>query len=164
MIHLMRAKQATPGSRTREAAGFTLIELMVALVIVSILVAIAVPSYTTQTRKSRRTEAKTALLDLASREERFNSTNNAYTSDPAKLGYNGNWPITVGSGYYQLSVCVNNTAASCPATDAGTGSTFVLTATPINSQAKDTQCAKFRIDNTGLQTITGPVVSTQCWN
>jgi len=52
---------------TPPAAGFTLVELMIVVVIASILLAIAVPSYMTQVRESRRTEAKTALLDLAGR-------------------------------------------------------------------------------------------------
>jgi type IV pilus assembly protein PilE len=72
-----------PAPRKHRSAGFTLIELMVAVVVLTIIVAIAVPSYSNQVRKSHRTEAKTALLDLASREERFLSTNGAYTSMPA---------------------------------------------------------------------------------
>ena len=64
--------------------GFTLIELMVVVAIATILFAIAIPSYVTYIRQSRRTEAKTAVLDLAGREERYLSTNpTAYTDVPA---------------------------------------------------------------------------------
>lgn len=142
-------------------------ELMVTVIIGAILVAIAVPSYTMQTRKSRRTDAKTALLDLAGREERYNSTNSVYTSAPANLGYGGPWPMMVGGGYYQISVCVNTAVANCPGTDAGTGAAFVLTAQPVpgSTQAKDTQCASFTLDNTGLQSVTGTSAATpsDCW-
>jgi type IV pilus assembly protein PilE len=109
--------------------GFTLIELMVTIVVAATLIAIAVPSYTSQTRKARRTDAKTALLDLASREERYNGTNSTYTSDSAKLGYTGAFPVQIGGGYYQISACVAATIAS-PCTDASTGATFALAATP----------------------------------
>jgi len=54
-------------SRKHTSFGFTLIELMVTVAIVTILATIAVTSYTSQIQKSRRTEAKSALLDLAGR-------------------------------------------------------------------------------------------------
>lgn len=154
------------GVRAGNANGFTLIELMIVVVIASILLAIAIPSYRTQTQKSRRTEAKMALLDLASREERFNSTNTSYTSTPGLLGYSGAWPIKVGSGYYQITACVNTTTACM--TDAGTGQAFLLTAQPVpgGPQAADTACGSFTVDNTGSQKVTGALSATPstCWN
>ncbi len=57
--------------RTVLPKGFTLIELMVTIMVAAILAAIAVPSYTSQIRKSRRTEARNAVLDAAAREERL---------------------------------------------------------------------------------------------
>jgi type IV pilus assembly protein PilE len=145
--------------------GFTLIELMVVIIVAAILVGIAVPSYMAQTRKSRRTDAKTALLDLAGREERYNSTNSVYTSVPGDLGYAGQWPAKVGGGYYQISVCVNAAVANCPEADTGTGATFVLTAQPVpgSTQAEDTQCGSFTLDNTGLQKVTGTSPPSDCW-
>src|SRR5580704_3895466 len=101
--------------RISASAGFTLVELLIVIVIATILATIAIPSYQAQIRKSRRTDAKTALLDLAAREERYNSTYNTYTSVPANLGYSGNFPVTVGSGYYQINI--NVCAALACATD-----------------------------------------------
>jgi type IV pilus assembly protein PilE len=157
--------QVTCGLGIRNpAAGFSLIELMVTILIASILVAIAVPSYTAQTRKSRRTEARNALLELASREERFNSTNSVYTSNPENLGYSGAWPVRVGSGYYQVTACANAPGA-CP-TDAGTGAAFLLTAQPVpdSSQAGDAQCGSFILDNTGAEAVSGTGTASSCWN
>ena len=152
-----------PVSPARSIAGFTLIELMVTIVVASILAAIAIPAYTSQIRKSRRTEAKTALLDLASREERFNSTNSAYTSSLASLGYAGTaWPVTVGSGYYQITA-VACAAVTCGA-DAGTGAAFLLTAQPVAPQDKDTICGSFTLDNMGIQQVTGTATAATCWN
>ncbi|MEA3181442.1 MAG: type pilus assembly protein PilE [Gammaproteobacteria bacterium] len=139
---------------SRPVAGFTLIELMVVITIASILLVIAVPSYTSQMRKSRRTEARTALLDLAAREERFFSTNSAYTNLPANLGYAGNFPVPVGSSYYQINVTIN-----------APGSTFSATAAPINGQAADaTQCGTFTINNTGQQLVSGGTGAVTCWS
>lgn len=149
----------------RGLAGMTLIELMVVVTIVGILAAIAYPSYLSQTRKSRRTEARTALLDLAAREERYFATNSIYTSSPANLGYAGSsFPVNVGSNYYQITACVSATAAIGACTDAGTGAAFLLTATPINDQQKDSTCGTLTMDATGAQAASGSAGTTICWN
>ena len=152
--------KAIPTIRAVDAKGFTLVELLTAMVVAAILLAVAIPSYRTQTQKSRRTEAKTALLDLASREERFNSTNSVYTSTPANLGYSGTWPLKVGNGYYQITACVAaNTACG---TDTVTGQAFLLKADPVGAQQSDSQCGTFTLDSTGLQKVTGS--GSNCWN
>ena len=152
-------------SQGRRSQGFTLIELMVALVVGSILLAIAVPSYQQQVRTSRRTEAKAALLDLAGREERFMSTNGvAYSNQFAQLGYAA-WPTPVGSGYYTIAqpvICASG-AAACP-----TVSTFTITAIPVagTSQAADTPCQSFTVTSTGQRTSAdggGLDTTTTCW-
>ena len=139
---------------SRPAGGFTLIELMVVVAIATILFAIAVPSYMSYIRQSRRTEAKTAALDLAAREERYLSTTpTAYTLSPADLGYTGAWPIVVGSGYYQLSVCTVPPAATCAPSAIATAPAYTVTATPVagQSQTQDTQCTGFAVDSVGQQ-------------
>ena len=148
--------------RISASAGFTMVELMIVIVIATIIATIAIPSYQAQIRKSRRTDAKTALLDLAAREERYNSTFNTYTSLPANLGYAGAFPVTVGSGYYQISI--NVCAALACAADKGTGVAFSATATAINTQAKDTLCGNYTLDSTGGQTVTGTATASTCWN
>jgi type IV pilus assembly protein PilE len=143
--------------------GFTLIELMVTVVVAAILFSIAIPSYLNQIRESRRTEAKTALLDLAGREETLFSTQNLYSTSPTTVGYTGaSFPVTVGSGYYTVNVQVPNPAA--PATQPS----FLLTATPVagTSQANDAACQSFSVDQLGNQTALtggGAVNSTVCW-
>jgi len=148
-------------------AGFTLVELMITVVILSILVAIAIPAYTSEIRKSRRTEARTALLDLASREERFYSTVNTYSTSPTDLAYGTGtaWPaapgMSVGSGYYQVTV---TTTAADPTTTPPTLAGYLITATAVGPQAGDTQCATFFVTQTGQQGATGSATaSTDCW-
>jgi type IV pilus assembly protein PilE len=148
-------------SRIHGAAGFTLVELLTTMVIVGVLVSIAMPAYTSQTRKSRRTEARTAVLDLAGREERLFSTTNAYSATASDLGYGGGgatFPMDVGSGYYNVSIAI---AAGPPAT-------FTITASPVSGkgQEKDTQCASFTVVQTGKQSAlnsSGADASASCW-
>jgi type IV pilus assembly protein PilE len=137
--------------------GFTLVELMIVIVIVAILAAIAVPGYTSQIRKSRRTEARNALLDAAAREERFYATNNSYSIASSDLGYGAAWPTSVGSGYYSLgAACTGGGKTAC--TD------YTLTATAIGTQAKDTLCTTLTLTSVGAQTSTGTATAATCWN
>jgi type IV pilus assembly protein PilE len=142
------------------AGGFTLVELMIVIVIAGTLLAIAIPSYIDKVRVSRRTEAKTALLDLAGREERFFNTNNTYSSTPADLGYgavSASFPMAVGSNYYTVNVTFTPVVVGPPMI----APTYTITATAINDQLKDKQCQTFTLTSTGLQTSTPN--TTQCW-
>lgn len=150
--------------RAARQQGVTLLELVIAMVIVSIIAAVAVPSYTSYIQRSRRSEAKSALLNMASLEERYFSTTNTYSQTPSDLGYGGALPVTLGSGYYQVTA-INVTAAVPPANAAsvGTPASFTITATPFpgSTQAADTACTSFTISSTGQQTSTGTLAT--CW-
>jgi type IV pilus assembly protein PilE len=156
----MMTTPCTLRSRPRaeqRARGFTLVELMITVVILTILLSIAVPLYLHQIRESRRTDARSALLDLASREERYYATNNVYTNSASALGYT-TWPQTVGSGYYQIA-----SPTIVPATGAAPAS-FSLTATPVAGagQDQDSDCTSFTVDSTGQESATGADPSV-CW-
>lgn len=139
--------------------GFTLIELMIVIVIVGILVAVAVPAYTNYMQKSYRNDAKTALLDLASREEKFFSVNNQYSASATSLygGSTATFPMNVqssSSAYYQL------TAPTVTAGSATTVASFTASAVPINSQTSDA-CGTYTITSTGVTSVSGTL--TNCW-
>lgn len=151
-----------PAPRRGRESGFTLVELVIVMVVAAILTAIAIPMYMNQVRESRRTDARSALLDLAGREERYFATNNAYTSDSTNLGYTtagSTWPQAVGSGYYQVAQPTLN-PAGLPTPS------YSISATPTGTQVKDTTCASFTVTSTGQETAQdtgGAAQSSTCW-
>jgi type IV pilus assembly protein PilE len=129
------------------ARGFTLMELMIAVVIIGILAAIAYPAYQNYTMKSRRSEAKRALLDVASLEEKFYSDNLRYATSLQALGYSS--PAYTDERNYQLSL----TAAS---------TYYSISAAPVAGglQAKD-PCKTFTLTQTGKKSTTSG--RSDCW-
>ncbi len=142
--------------------GFTLVELMIVIVIVSVLVSVAVPTYTAQVQKSRRTDARTAIMDLAGREERYYSTSNAYTNRQSFLGYDvAGSPalvtnMSVGGGYYQLTVTVPDPGQAVP-------NSYIIKADALGVQTNDTICTSMSLNQIGQQTMTGTGSVADCW-
>jgi type IV pilus assembly protein PilE len=145
----------------RRTSGFSLIELMIVVTIATILAVIAIPSYNNQVRKSRRTEAKTAIMDLAAREERYYATQNVYSNDGVALQYGAAFPVSTGTYY---TITVNQLTQPTP-TLPGTYTLWVVPAAG-SPQLNDTSCQKFIVDQTGKQTSldnTGTDSTTTCW-
>jgi type IV pilus assembly protein PilE len=131
-------KQVTLSAlRPAPPRGFTTVELMIALVILGILLAVAFPSYQNSIRKSRRAEAFTALSSIQQAQERHRSTRPAYTdlitdattASPPGLGIAA---TRTPSGYYDLAITL----------EGGGTTTYVATATAVTgtSQAADSSC------------------------
>jgi len=145
--------------------GFTLIELMIVVVIVSILAAIAYPSYQGQVRATKRTDCSGALLAFAGAMERFFTANNSYvgagtgggggntTGAPIAAVFPTQCPIDGGTPTYLLTI------------NAATDSTFTLRAARAGAQAGD-KCGTLTLSNTGLKGITNAdagVTPQDCW-
>ncbi|HEU4623249.1 MAG TPA: type IV pilin protein [Steroidobacteraceae bacterium] len=133
--------------------GVTLMELLTVLVIISILSAIAIPSYRQYTIRANRTDAKTGLLFYAGALERCYTRYNSYVynADPA-AGCNvlGAAQLTE-NGRYLISIS-NRTAT-----------TFLLTATPQGKQADDTGCGNFTLDQVNTRSVSGSKPVAECW-
>ena len=109
--------------------GFTLVELLVALVILALIAAISVPMYNSYATRTYRTQAQADLLTCAQGLERFAAINFSYQNsadaDGDGIGDSNSGPVAAeicqprsqAENRYQLTV-------------ASTASTYVLTATP----------------------------------
>jgi type IV pilus assembly protein PilE len=133
----------------------TLIELMIAVVIVGILGMIAYPSYTSHLVKSRRAQATACLQEAAQYMERFYTTNLRY-DQTATTSIAVSLPTTACiqdlNGRYVLSIASVSANA------------FALKATPQGAQATaDTQCGTLGLSQAGTKTITGTGTVAACW-
>jgi len=137
-------------SSFNKAMGFSLIELMVAVAIIGILAAVALPSYQNYVRQSNRSGAKTILYENAQFMEQFYTENNRYDQD---LG--GTAPTL------PIAQSPRTGTAQYTITRALAANTFTLTATPTGSMTGDT-CGVLTLTNTGVQGAGGNVAD--CWN
>lgn len=145
----MNTKKAT-GKLT---SGFTLIELLIAIAIVGIVAAVALPNYFESVQKSRRTDATESLMRLSVLQEQYFSQYESYaTSSSALASLNGGSDQSTQE-YYKISV----TAAPVNG--------FTLAAEAINGQEKDTQCKFFVIDSTNKRSsgTSASDNSGNCW-
>jgi len=142
--------------------GFTLIELMIVVAIIGILASIAYPSYQDSIRKSRRADAKGALLGFANAMERFYTETNTYcgagTDDASgdcedALGlstiYSATSPVDGGTAFYNLTISV------------ATATTFTLSAAPTSAQSADS-CGTLTLQHTGAKGVSSSTVA-DCW-
>ncbi len=136
----------------RREQGFSLIELMIAVVIIGILAGIAYPNYMEYLARGKRAEAKAALMDGAQRLERYFAVQGTYLDATNNLA--AVFPAQVGDGapYYNIAVSGNPTATS-----------FVLRATRASTMQAD-ECGDFQISHTGAQTLANNTRTVaQCW-
>lgn len=140
--------------------GFSLIEILFSLLIISVLSSIVYPSYQAHITHSRRNEAKIALLDLASRMEVQFFKDQTYAKTTLATGNASDIlssNITANS-WYHLAITAQN------------DDFYQLEARPALAQASnDKQCQTFTLDSRGTKGLAnGPLGAPtgsiqECW-
>ena len=144
-------------AKARPAAGFTLIELVIALAIVAIVTSLAASSYRGHLRRGHRAEAVHALLAAAAEQEKFHLANGRYGDrldaaagdDPPGLPVSSRTP----GGHYALAV------------PAATAAEYLLVA-PAAGSGGDPSCSSLSIDESGRRSATdarGADSTARCW-
>jgi type IV pilus assembly protein PilE len=144
-------------AQTRAAAGFTLIEVMIALAIVAITTMIAASSYRGHVRRSHRVQAIQALLVAATEQEKFYLAHGHYgdrldaavDAEPPGLPVDS---ITPG-GHYRISIPVASAVE------------YRVVATAADNGA-DPVCQVLSIDESGRRLATdtrGADSAGRCW-
>jgi len=129
--------------------GITLIELMIVIVVIGILATVAYPMYRDYAARAKRTEARAALLKIATKQESYYLQNNSYTTDLRQLGFNVSSNYVSDSGSYRINV------------NSADASNFSATATYILADNELDKCASFTIDGRGLKSS---APRADCWS
>jgi type IV pilus assembly protein PilE len=155
------------------SGGFTLIEVLIAVVVIGVLAGIAIPNYSAYVNRSKRSAAKTVLLDTANQLERnyttfgcYNKTSVAVCQSQAagsdftlpnviaptdgRPSYNVSF-AALASQSYRLAATPCGTAGNCPA-----GSEAFV----------DSECGAFTLTQAGERAISGTGLTGTvgvCW-
>jgi len=150
----MRRSVRSPGPGRCDArmAGYSLLELLVAVTILSLLVMLAQAGWWRHVTKVRRIDATAALLQAAAAQESFFMDAGHYASEllrpaPDGLGLSG-----TEHGWYQLTI------------ESAEADSFLIAARPApgSAQGDDTDCQLLSIDHLGRRdSVPGPPAI--CW-
>ncbi len=149
---------ARPSNRSQH--GFSLLELMITVAIISILAAVVYPSYMDSVRKARRAEAKAALTRMMQVEERFYTANNVYidsgdTRFTAANGFKTFSGDNPSNSAYTISAALSTSACG---TTTASDQCVILSATAVQT---DPKCQFMTVNNVGIKTSSPS--TTDCW-
>jgi len=130
------------------ARGFSLMELLIVVSIMTLLGAMAYPGYQRHLAGSRRVAAAACLLEHAQAMERYHAIKHGYLDAPAPP------PCHTVAGFYQLSFA-----------DAPAAQTYVLQAVPQGAQAvHDAHCGTLSLNQWGERMVSvADTEPMQCW-
>jgi type IV pilus assembly protein PilE len=144
-----------------QQGGFTLIEIMIVVVVVSLLASVAYPSYRESVLKGKRTEGRAALMQLMQQEERYFSQNTSYivftsaSTDENEKKFRWFSGSSAPDSAYEIraDACKGETIQNC----------VILTAKPgtnkVNPNFKDPVCGNLTLNSMGVTGADHP----DCW-
>ncbi len=139
---------------TKRTKGFSLVELIIVIAIIGLLAAVAIPSYNSYMLQSRRVDATSFLIEVASEQVRFYSEYNRYSDKMSELGFGAADTAESDEGFYTVTI-----------TTADNNSRYSATAAPMagSPQLKDVECANFTLNSSAQRTVSGTSTAESCW-
>ncbi len=139
--------------------GFSLVEMLMALVVMAILASVALPAYQDSVRKSGRSAAKGALMGVAMRQEQHFLNNRSYSTDLGGLGLPDPYYVdktndaVAGSDARRIyQIALDNTSAT----------SYDAVATALLDQSAD-GCGNYTLNANGARSVSGAAGSNVCW-
>jgi len=131
--------------------GFTLVEVLVVMSILTILAAVAIPNYMAYVQRSNRAEARGRLVEATVWLERFRTETGTYAGAVLPVGLQQTPPVPQVPRY---TFALGGLGAT----------TYTLTATPVGSMAGDV-CGNLTVNQFGQRAFTGGGGTLAvCWN
>ncbi len=133
--------------------GFTVAELVTALVVVAVLAAVAVPLWHAHLLRLRRADATGALIKLQAAQDQYFGRNARY-ANAAQLKL----PDTSAHGYYKVDIKISDDGLAWAAT---------ARAAPGTGQNDDSRCVEFSLDQNDRRRAAdadGNDRSADCWH
>ncbi len=140
--------------------GFTLIEALVVLLIMSVLASLAWPSYAGYMTKTRRMEGKVALIVALQQQEQHHALHHTYVAHSQAAPVDGlHWwsGNAAASSAYELDAgaCPGSALRDCVQLRARPGTAHV------DVGFRDDECGTLSLRSTGEQGASG--ASQRCW-
>jgi type IV pilus assembly protein PilE len=135
-----------PAARPADDRGFTLVEVLVVCVLVAVLAAVALPTFTQRNLRTGRLDAVAALMRVQSTQEQYRSLHGMYAGELSVL--QGAAPVST-QGLYAITL------------ERAGPDAFVATASARGRQASDSACSLITLRVTQGFPTEGP--APDCW-
>jgi type IV pilus assembly protein PilE len=149
------------------SAGFTLIELMIAVAVVGVLASLAYPAYTGSVAKSNRGAAKACLAQHANFLERFYAANMSYYKDKdnAVIGGGASASLPALGCDAESNLGSRYTFSFSSAPTAASPNTYTIRAVPTGAQATHdgATCGTLTLSQSGTRGASGSAGASGCW-